>query len=135
MDVSLAAPAQAQPPRSAPPAAGLVLFIAAEGEAAAWPALAALGAADAVLHDKAIDLRSLAAGAGGGRAKKLAAEGWRVVRLIAGESTAPVLRAEAEELAAAGLAIRFLSGPRAPAPPLPVPAPQPFATALNGLAG
>jgi hypothetical protein len=57
------------------------------------------------------------------------------VRLVAGDPTAPALRAEAEELVAAGLAIRFFAGPHTPAHPLPVPAPQPFATALNGLAG
>jgi siroheme synthase len=146
MDIRLAAPIPAQRPGLAP-SAGLVLFIGTGNEGVAWPALAALGAADAVLHDGAIDPQSLAAvpqdafveaiaaGEGGNRAKKLAAEGWRVVRLVAGDPSAPALLAEAEELAAAGLATRFFAGPRAPAQPLPVPAPQPFATALNGLAG
>lgn len=128
------------------PAAGLVLFIGTGSEGAAWPALAALGAADAVLHDGAIDPRSLAAvpqkafveavaaGQGGGRAQKLAAEGWHVVRLVAGDpADSPALLGEAEELAAAGLAIRFFASPRGPTRPVPLP--QPFATALNGLAG
>jgi siroheme synthase len=148
MDVRLAAPAQAQPPSSALPA-GLVLFIGTGNEGViAWPALAALAAADAVLHDGALDpqrhaalprtafVEAIAAGAAGGRAKKLAAEGWRVVHLVADDPAAsPALRAEAEELAVAGIAIRCFAGPLAPASPLPVPAPQPFATALNGLAG
>jgi siroheme synthase len=148
MDIRLAAPAQAQPSSLDPPLAGLVLFIGRGSEGVAWPALAALGAADAVLHDSTLDPQSLAAlprnafveaiaaGAGGSRARKLAAEGWRVVRLVAGDpADSPALRAEAEELAAAGIAIRFFAGPLAPASLVPVPVPQPFATALNGLAG
>jgi hypothetical protein len=47
----------------------------------------------------------------------------------------PALRAEAEELAGAGIAIRFFAGPLTPASPIPVLVPQPLATALNGLAG
>jgi|GEM_PF-3241560 hypothetical protein len=146
MDTHLAAPARPQPEGCA--SAGLVLFLGLEGERTTWPALAALGAADAVLYDGAVDPHSLAvvpshafiekvaAGAGGGRAKKLAAEGWRVVRLLAGgPAGSPAALAEAEELTAAGVAIRFFAGSRAAASPLPTPVPQPFATALNGLAG
>lgn len=149
MDVRLAAPAQAQPPSPASPVAGLVLFITTGNEGViAWPALAALASADALLHDGTLDpqchaalprtafVEAIAAGTAGSRAKKLAAEGWHVVRLVAGKPTdSPALRAEAEELAAAGIAIRCFSGPLDPARPLPVPAPRPFATALNGLAG
>lgn len=148
MDDRLAAPAEPQRGSLAPRASGLVLFIGTGSEDAAWPALAALGAADAILHDGAVAPPSLAAvaqrafvervaaGQGGGRAQKLAAEGWHVVRLVAGDPAgSPALMREAEELAAAGIAIRFFAGPRAPADPLPVPFPQPFATPLNGLAG
>lgn len=145
MDIPVAA--SAKPPHGAQ-ACGLVLFLGTGGEEAAWPACAALGAADAVLHDGAVAEPSLAAvpqrifveavaaGEGVSRAKKLAAEGWHVVRLVAGDPTgSPALLREAEELAAAGIAIRFFAGPRAPKTPLAVPTPQPFATALNGLAG
>lgn len=148
MDVRLAAPAQAQPPNPASPVAGLVLFITAENEGViAWPALAALASADAILHDGTLDpqcraalprtafVEAIAAGAAGGRAKKLAAEGWHVVRLVGNPTDSPALRAEAEELAAAGIAIRCFSGPLDPGRPLPVPVPRPFAGAPNGLAG
>ena len=148
MDNRLAAPAEPQHGSLAPRASGLVLFIGTGNEEAAWPALAALGAADAVLHDGAIAppslaavpqrafVETIAAGQGGGRAQKLAAEGWHVVRLVSGDPAgSPALLREAEELAAAGIAIRFFAGPRAPANPAAVPFPQPFATALNGLAG
>lgn len=145
MDIPVATPAE--PPHGTR-ACGLVLFLGTGGEETAWPALAVLGAADAVLHDGAVAaprlaavpqrvfVEAIAAGQGGGRARKLAAEGWHVVRLVAGDPAgSPALLREAEELAAAGIAIRFFASLRSPAAPLPVPAPQPLATALNGLAG
>lgn len=148
MDNRLAAPAEPQQGSLMPRASGLVLFIGTGSEDVAWPALAALGAADAVLQDGAIAppslaavsqrafVETIAAGQGGSRARKLAAEGWHVVRLVSGDPAgSPALLREAEELAAAGIAIRFFAGPHAPATPLPVPFPQPFATPLNGLAG
>lgn len=148
MDVRLAALAQAQPPSPALPVAGLVLFIAAGNEGViAWPALAALASADAILHDGTLDpechaalprtafVEAIAASGAGGRAKKLAAEGWHVVRLVGNPTDSRALRAEAEELTAAGIAICCFSGPLDPARPLPVPEPRIFAAALNGLAG
>ncbi|MGH7112006.1 MAG: hypothetical protein ACREFK_16455 [Stellaceae bacterium] len=145
MDIPVAAPAE---PLHGTRTCGLVLFLGSGSEEAAWPARAVLGAADAILHDgmvaapslavipQRVFVETIAAGQGGGRAKKLAAEGWHVVRLVAGDPAgSPALLREAEELVAAGITIRFFAGPRAPADPLPVPVPQPFATALNGLAG
>jgi uroporphyrin-III C-methyltransferase len=141
--------------------AGLVFVIGSDpdrpGELS-WPALAALAAADAVVHDGGVDPDTLAliphrcfveAVPGNealpgniARVRKLAGEGWRVVWLVVGDpANSPDKRADAERLAAAGITIRTiasLSGggsdgvDRIGCNTL---APQSFATALNGLAG
>ena len=139
-------------------AAGSVLLVQADparpGELS-WPALAALAAADAVLHDRAVDPDTLALVPGRvlvepmpfdlARVGKLAGEGWRVVWLASGDpARSPERRAAAERLRQAGIATETFAGflpgddgdriegsPRA----IGVVAPQPLATALNGLAG
>jgi siroheme synthase len=136
-------------PRSA---AGLVFLLGSDPArpgTLSWPARAALAAADAVLHDGAVDPATLAlvprrilveALPGDlARVEKLAGEGWRVVWLVSGDpARSPARRADAERLHAAGIATRTLAGF------LPgddrfaegvAAAPQPLATALNGLAG
>ena len=115
-----------------------------------WPAQAILHAADAVLYDGAIDNRVLelaspncfrekvsAQPATAGlqhpaelaRIRQLAGEGWRLVRLVAGDASAA---AEVNRLEAAGVRVRVFSGPTRAADRL---RPQVFPTALNGLAG
>ncbi|MGH7045765.1 MAG: hypothetical protein ACREE2_05165 [Stellaceae bacterium] len=147
--------------RSTPPAtlsnAGLVFLIGLDPERPgelSWPALAALAAADAVLHDATIaaDTLSLvpgrcfveALGDDVARVGKLALEGWRVVWLVAGDAaTWPGALVEAEHLAAAGIAIGTIAsvaatgrdGATAIAGRTSRASPQSFATALNGLAG
>lgn len=133
MYVGLAAPAQAQAPSPGSPVAGLVLSIMAGNEGLiAWPASAALASDNAMLHDGTPRLavpgrraarafvEASAASAAGGRAKKLAAEGWHVLRLVGIPTASPALRAEAENSAAA-IAIRCFSSPLDPARPLPSP--------------
>lgn len=125
--------------------AGLVVFVGCDprrpGELP-WPALAAIEAADAILYD--IDIaaetlalvprRCLAEAAGDySRARKLAQEGWRVVRLVLGDPA--IASPESQVLAAAGLKVRALAGHSGEQAGAAVPAPQPFATPLNGLAG
>jgi siroheme synthase len=125
--------------------AGLVVFVGCDprrpGELP-WPSLAAIEVADAVLYDVGVAAetlalvprRSLAEAAGdGSRARKLAQEGWRVVRLVRGDPAAA--SAEWEGLAAAGLEVRALAGHSGEGSGAAVPAPQAFATPLNGLAG
>ena len=130
---------------------GLVLYVGFDAEAPgelAWPALAALEAADAVLYDGGaepptleliprrcfVEAVSPAAGedAAVARAKKLAGEGWRVVRLVAGDP-ATAAAGELARLAALGVRVRTLAGTGVA--PLSKPLPQAFSTALNGLAG
>jgi uroporphyrin-III C-methyltransferase len=138
--------------------AGSVFLIGSDPErpgALSWPALAALAAADVVLHDGAADPATLAlvprrvlveAAAGDiGRVSKLAGEGWRVVWLVSGDpANSPARRVAAERLREAGIATHTIAGflhceeravfAAAAATAGPV-APQPLATALNGLAG
>ncbi|HEV2301982.1 MAG TPA: SAM-dependent methyltransferase [Stellaceae bacterium] len=127
---------------------GLVLYVDFDAERPgelSWLALAALQAADVVLCDGAADhviLRLLPprcfveAAADGeaavARAKKLAGEGWRVVRLVAGDPASAA--GEAERLAALGVRVRSLASDRAGAALLK-PLPQAYSTAFNGLAG
>ena len=115
-----------------------------------WPAQAILHAADAVLYDGAIDNRVLELTAPNcfrerlsvqpaisglqnpaelARIRQLAGQGWRLVRLVAGDASAA---AEANRLEAAGVRVRILSGPARAADR---PRPELFPTALNGLAG
>jgi siroheme synthase len=115
-----------------------------------WPAEAILHAADAVLYDGAIDNRILELTspncfreklseqpASSGlqhpaeltRIRQLAGQGWRLVRLVAGDRSAA---AEVNRLEAAGVTVRVLSGPTRAADR---PRPELFPTALNGLAG
>ncbi len=115
-----------------------------------WPAQAILHAADAVLYDGAIDNRVLELASpncfreklsvqpdGSGlhhpaelvRIRQLAGQGWRLVRLVAGDASAA---AEVTRLEAAGVRVRVLSGPTRAADR---PRPELFPTALNGLAG
>jgi uroporphyrin-III C-methyltransferase len=113
-----------------------------------WPALAAIAAADAVLHDGAVASETLALvprhvfveplPGDLARVGKLAGEGWRVVWLVGGAPMhSPERRAEAARLREAGIATEtiagFLSDDDSMA--VAVAAPQPLATALNGLAG
>lgn len=138
--------------------AGLVFLIGSSpdrpGELS-WPALAALGAADAVVHDQDVDPRTLAlvprrcfveaVPRDFARVRKLASEGWRVVWLIVGDPpTSLVELADAERSAQApGIAIRTMASLSSAVPDSSgsifsrgnAPAPQPLATALNGLAG
>jgi siroheme synthase len=142
------------PMRSSPSpssGSGLILLIGSQSERPGelpWPALAALSAADAILHDGDVDPRTLdlvprgrlveRAPAVAARAYKLAQEGWRVVWLMAGDPAgSPERLADAAGLLAAGVAVGTIAGfsPSPPAAPGEAPAPQPFATALNGLAG
>jgi siroheme synthase len=104
-----------------------------------WPALAALAAADAVLHEAGVDPTILGlaprhcliepAAAELARARKLAEEGWRVVCLVAGDPAAAAAR-----LAAAGIAAHAIALAGEPQC-RPVPTPQHYAPALTGLAG
>ena len=115
-----------------------------------WSAEAILRAADAVLYDSAIDNRVLELAAPNcfreklavqpatsglqlppeiARIRQLASEGWRLVRLVAGDASAA---AEVNRLEAAGVRVRVLSGPTRAADR---PRPELFPTALNGLAG
>lgn len=137
-------------PPSSPAGFGLVLLIGSDparpGELA-WPALAALTAADAVLHDGDVSPLTLDLVPRGclieptrdvARAQKLAREGWRVVWLVSGDpARSPEKLALATRLAAAGIIVRTIAGDSDPAAAAQgaAPAPQPFATALNGLAG
>ena len=120
-----------------------------------WPALAALAAADVVLHDGAVDPGTLALVPGRAlvepapgdlsRVGKLAGEGWRVVWLVSGDpASLPARRADAERLKARGIATHTIAGfPDCDGETLftaataaaGIAAPQPYATALNGLAG
>jgi siroheme synthase len=147
-----------QPP-DAVPGWGCVLLVAADAAQTAElqrPAVAALAGADAVLHDQDVDPRLLALvprgafvepvgpghdrvparTAGIARACRLAADGWRVVWLIAGDfSRAP---AELAGLAEAGIAVRTCTDSSASAMEAVFAdrgGPQPLATAFNGLAG
>ena len=103
-------------------AAGLVLLLGCDPDRKgdlSWPALAALAAADVVLHDRAVDpdtlalvprrclVEPVAEADGTARARRLAADGWRVVRLVIGDPGGT----EAERLGAAGRAHRH---PRQP---------------------
>ena len=136
---------------------GLVFLVELDPERPSelsWPALAALAAADAVLHDGSAGADTLAlvpercfveaVRDDVARVGKLAAEGWRVVWLVTGEAAAwPDALSEAERLAEAGIMVGTITnvaatsrdGARAIAARTPRPSPQPFATALNGLAG
>jgi siroheme synthase len=115
-----------------------------------WPVLAALAAADAVVHDGAIDPAILAlvpqpvvverAAAARERVSKLASEGWRVVWLVDGDpARSRKRRAEALRLREAGVATQtitgLLPGGGAAAVAAETPTPQLLATSLNGLAG
>ncbi len=133
-------------PSLPPGGPGLVFLIGSDpdrpGELT-WPALAALAAADAVLHDGDVDPLTLALAPRGclvepapgdiARARKLAQEGWRVVWLVAGDPA----RSPEKFAAASGIAVRTIAGIAGgePATLAACPAPQPFATPLNGLAG
>jgi uroporphyrin-III C-methyltransferase len=145
-------------PASRRPDAGSVFLIGSDpqrpGELS-WPALAALAAADAVLHDGAVDPGTLAlvprrvlvepVPGDIARVGKLAGEGWRVVWLVSGDpARSPAHRADAERLREAGIATHTIAGflycdevavLGAALPPAGAVAPQPLATALNGLAG
>lgn len=129
---------------------GLVLYVGFDAERPgelSWPALAALEAADAVLYDAAAEPSTLglipprcfaeeaASATVLSRAKKLAGEGWKVVRLVAGDPASQAA-GEAGRLAALGIRVRALSSAEgAGSGRLPKPLPQAFSTALNGLAG
>jgi uroporphyrin-III C-methyltransferase len=131
--------------------AGSVFLISSDPErpgALSWPAQAALAAADAVLHDAAVDPAILAlvpprafvepAPGDLARVGKLAAEGWRVVWLVSGDPAAsPARRAAAEYLREKGIATQLIAGflPGDAVAVFAGPPPQPLATALNGLAG
>ena len=138
--------------------AGLVFLIGSSpdrpGELS-WPALAALAAADAVVHDQDVDPETLAlvprhcfveaVPRDFTRVRKLANEGWRVVWLVVGDPPAALGEfADTERLAQIpGVAIRTMVSLGGPGPSSSgsigscggAPAPQPLATALNGLAG
>jgi hypothetical protein len=105
-----------------------------------WQVVAVIRAADAVFFDPGIAARVLdlfpqccfcesAADVEITRMRKLAGEGWRVVRLMA---TTGCIAAEADRLGAAGVNVRLLSehdrGENRAYPEL-------FTTSLNGLAG
>jgi uroporphyrin-III C-methyltransferase len=138
--------------------AGSVFLIGSDPERPgelAWPALAALAAADAVLHDGEVDRDTLAlvprrvlvepVPGDIARVGKLAGEGWRVVWLVNGDpARSPRRRADAERLRDAGIATHTIAGFLhcdeeavfgAAIRPAGAVAPQPLATALNGLAG
>jgi uroporphyrin-III C-methyltransferase len=115
-----------------------------------WPALAALAAADAVVHDGAVDRATLAlvphrvpverAAAAVERVGKLAGDGWRVVWLVSGDpARSRKRRAEAARLREAGVATQtitgLLPGAGSVAAVPETPTPQSLATPLNGLAG
>ena len=106
---------------------GPVVFIGcdpAQAGTLAWPARAALDVADVVLYDPdtpasvlaSVPKRCFAEPAGSrdavvARAARLAGDGWRVVRLVAGDpATADAALGEAERLLAAGIETRTLSG-------------------------
>jgi siroheme synthase len=116
--------------------------------ALSWPARAALDAADAVLYDREVadatlallPARCFAEQVAGGeaavaRAANLARDGWRVVRLLAADpATAAAALAEQDRLSRVGVDSHTLSG-TAGGVAGQANAPQPLATALNGLAG
>ena len=126
-------------------AAGLVLFVGSDpghpGELS-WPALAALEAADVVLHDPAVAPETLALVPrrclvepamdydGTERARQLASDGWRVVRLVAGAPEAT----DAANLGIAGIRTGIFAG-AAGDDTVASRSPRPLATPLNGLAG
>ncbi len=138
--------------------AGLVFLIGSNpdrpGELS-WPALAALAAADAVVHDGGVDPDTLALVPHGcfvegvpadiARVRKLAGEGWRVVWLVVGDPANSAAKlTDADRLAEAGIAVRTIASLCSPGPDASDPtvdirgdalAPQSYATALNGLAG
>jgi uroporphyrin-III C-methyltransferase len=137
---------------------GSVFLIGSDPErpgALSWPALAALAAADAVLHDGAVGPDTLAlvprrvlvepVPGDIARVGKLAGEGWRVVWLVSGNpASSPKRRAEVERLREAGIATHTIAGflncdedgvSGAAVAAAGAVAPQPLATALNGLAG
>lgn len=159
-------PPVSSPPVSTPPVssttvssptrsgAGLVFLIGSDPDRPGellWPALAALAAADAVVHDPDIDPVTLALAPPGclvepaagdiARIRKLAGDGWRVVWLLAGDPAASGAdRGRAERLAAGGVAVHAIAGfsKRQADSALTtgeIPAPHFLATALNGLAG
>jgi hypothetical protein len=123
--------------------AGLVFLIGSNPEQPgelSWPALAALAAADAVVHDEDVDPETLAlvprrcfveaVPRDFSRVRKLASEGWRVVWLIVGDPPSSLVElADAEPLAAApGITIRTMAslwspgpGPGSPGPGSPGP--------------
>ncbi|MBV9859432.1 MAG: hypothetical protein JO038_04930 [Alphaproteobacteria bacterium] len=115
-----------------------------------WPGQAILQAADVVLHDADIDVRLLEQvprscfreavvqqppegdslrRADVARLRQLAGDGWRVVRLVAGDLRTAT---EVSRLEAAGLKVRVLTGSARSADR---PRPELFPAALNGLAG
>lgn len=113
-----------------------------------WPALAALAAADAVLHDGTVGAETLALvprhvfveplPGDVERVGKLARDGWRVVWLVAGDPAYSCEhRAEAQRLREVGIAIETIAGflPDGGGLPIAIAAPHPLATPLNGLAG
>jgi siroheme synthase len=120
-----------------------------------WPALAALAAADAVLYDDGVDAATLSLvprrvlvepmPGDSGRLGKLAGEGWHVVWLVGGDPAASAARrAAAERLREAGIMTHTIAGFLhcdedavfvGAAAAAGTAAPQPLATALNGLAG
>jgi hypothetical protein len=139
------------------PEAGSVFLIEAHPECPGelpWPALAALAAAETVVHDDDVDPETLAlvpqrcfvepAPGDVARVRKLAGEGWRVVWLVVGDPVlSPDKRAAAERLADAGITVRMIASLSGPGLGVSrrtngcgsAPAPQSFGTALNGLAG
>jgi precorrin-4 methylase len=142
----------------APQSGGLVFLIGCSPERPTdlpWPARAALVAADVVLYEADVDAETLAlipsscfveevqVGTPGSAARieKLAAEGWRVVRLsLDSPAVWPIRLAEADRLAASGIAIcPIASLPERPAT-MPDPSalwatPRPLSIGMNGLAG
>jgi siroheme synthase len=117
------------------------------------PALAALAAADAVLHDSDADPRILALAphgafvekvrsysgrklantAGTARAHKLASEGWCVVWIISGDIAPPAARCAEAGLAPHTHINRSAGGPETTGEN--AYSPRTLATAFNGLAG
>ncbi|MGH7064900.1 MAG: hypothetical protein ACREET_12555 [Stellaceae bacterium] len=166
LDLPPAVPASAI--SDAAPDRGLVVLIGCDPARPAElprPALAALAAADAVLHDAAVDagilalipnrcfveLVPVAAAGSAARVEKLAGEGWRVVRLsIDDPAIWPMRLAEADRLAASGIAICTIAGlpvdrlsdhrlpdprPAALDPAALWAVPRRLSTGMNGLAG
>ena len=132
------------------PSSAEIVFVGCQKQvpgALSWPARAALEAADAVLYDRGVPIETLellparsfaepvaGAEAAVARATRLAQDGWRVVRLVAGDPAADAdARAAPDRLAGIGIDARVLSGVGAAAhDPSALRSPD---AALNGLAG